>query len=59
MQVATVHSQNKSISTSLKPKLTNEERWCNALTKEELKEGIRAEMKTWKWKNEHKVFATS
>jgi hypothetical protein len=51
--------QNKSISPSLKPKLTEETRWCNALTKEELKESIRAEMRTWKWKNEHTILAGS
>ena len=58
MQTTAVYHQNKSISRSSKPKLTEETRWHNALTKEELKENIRAEMKTWKWKNEHKVLAT-
>ena len=59
MQTVAIRPQNKSISTSLKSKLTKEERWCNALNKEELKESIRAEMKTWNWKNEDKVFAGS
>jgi len=59
MQIVAVHPQNKPTSTPLNPKLTKEERWSNALTKEELKESIRAEMETWNWKNEHKVFAGS
>ena len=50
MQIVSTHSQNKSASIPLKSRLTKEERWCNALTKEELKESIRAEMKTWIWK---------
>jgi hypothetical protein len=49
MQIATIHSQNKSTSIPLKSELSKEEKWCNALTKEELKESIRTEMKTWNW----------
>ncbi|MDR1950955.1 MAG: hypothetical protein LBP96_01850 [Bacteroidales bacterium] len=39
-------------------KLTEVAKWVNALTKEELLESIRIEMKTWNWKNGHKILAT-
>ncbi|MCL2417288.1 MAG: hypothetical protein FWD02_05065 [Bacteroidales bacterium] len=50
MQTAVIHPQSKTTSNPLKPKLTKEEKWCSALTKEELKESIRTEMRTWNWK---------
>jgi len=50
MQTVAIRPQNKTVSAPLKSTLTKEEKWCSALTKEELKESVRAEMKTWDWK---------
>jgi|GEM_PF-3385421 len=59
MQTIATYPQNKTIFAPIKSKLTKEAKWQNALTKEELKDSIRAEMKTWNWKNGHKIFAGS
>ncbi len=57
MQATVLHPQKKVPATSSSAKLTATKRWADALTKQELLDSLREELKTWEWQHEGKVLA--